>query len=141
VNTHVFLTGRIFGLTKENRHLAIVTDDIHFLPTLTSGLPPTLSSTTGKWKRLDRWSQRAGPTTPSKSKSIFPKESSLDDPQLARPTRTNTPVDEDKESTQITWANTADDAKSLPRASTHTPERRSQRPRKTLYADILAQSK
>jgi hypothetical protein len=46
INTHVFLTGRIFGLTKENRQLGVATDDIHFLPTRTQQLPPTPSPTT-----------------------------------------------------------------------------------------------
>ncbi|CRL30740.1 unnamed protein product [Penicillium camemberti] len=64
--THVFLTGRIFGLTKEHRQLAVVTDDIHFLPTPNNHLPATPSST-GKRKRVDRWSQRAGSQTPTKS--------------------------------------------------------------------------
>ncbi|CAG8878830.1 unnamed protein product [Penicillium nalgiovense] len=42
VNSHVFLTGRIFGLTKESRQLAIVTDDIHFLPAANHHLPQLL---------------------------------------------------------------------------------------------------
>ena len=104
VNTHVFLTGRIFGLTKEDRHLAVVTDDIHFLPTSTSSLPPTPSSAIGKRKRVDRWSQRAGPTTPSKSTSQYY------DPPLAEnvTATTTTDEDEDEASTQITWADTLD---------------------------------
>ena len=66
INSYVFLTGHIFGLTKENRQLAVVTDDIHFLPTPNHHLPATPSSTS-KRKRVDRWSQRAGPQTPTKS--------------------------------------------------------------------------
>jgi hypothetical protein len=66
INSYVFLTGHIFGLTKENRQLAVVTDDIHFLPTPNHHLPATPSSI-GKRKRVDRWSQRAGPQTPTKS--------------------------------------------------------------------------
>lgn len=135
VNAHVFLTGRIFGLTKVDRQLAVVTDDIHFLPTPTNSIPPTPSSATGKRKRADRWSQRAGPTTPSKSTS------QSHDTQVAKPVRMNTPVDDDEESTQITWADTLDDAEGSPQTSTSSPERRSQRPRKTSYADILALSK
>ncbi|OGE46776.1 hypothetical protein PENARI_c113G04154 [Penicillium arizonense] len=122
-NASVFVTGRIFGLTKENRQLAVVTDDIHFLPTSTNSLPPTPSSASGKRKRVDRWSQRAGPTTPSKSTS------ESHNPQLAKPMTANTPVDEDEESTQITWADTLDEPERSPQASTPTPERRSQRPR------------
>lgn len=137
VNTHVFLTGRIFGLTKEDRHLAVVTDDIHFLPTSTSSLPPTPSSAIGKRKRVDRWSQRASPTTPSKSTSRF-----YDPPLTENVTATTTTdEDEDEASTQITWADTLDGTGSARQTSTPTPERRSQRPRKTSYADILAQSK
>ncbi|KAJ5240419.1 uncharacterized protein N7469_002010 [Penicillium citrinum] len=137
LNTHVFLTGRIFGLTKEDRQLAVVTDDIHFLPTSTSSLPPTPSSAIGKRKRVDRWSQRAGLTTPSKSTSQFY------DPQLAENVRATSTADEDEdeESTQITWADTLDETESARQTSTPTPERRSQRPRKTSYADILALSK
>lgn len=111
-----------------------MTDDIHFLPKSTNSLPPTPSSATGKRKRVDRWSQRAGPTTPSKSTS------QSHDPQFIKPVRANTPVDKDKESAQTTWADTLDKPESSPQASTPTPERRSQRPRKTSYADILAQS-
>lgn len=135
VNAHVFLTGRILGLTKQDRQLAVVTDDIHFLPTPTSSLPLTPSSATGKRKRVDRWAQRAEPTTPSKSTA------QSHDAQLAKLIRANTPVDEDEESSQITWADTLDEAEGSPQASTPTPERRSQRPRKTSYADILALSK
>ncbi|KAJ5367174.1 hypothetical protein N7541_001115 [Penicillium brevicompactum] len=140
-NAHVFLTGRIFGLTKESCQLAIITDDIHFLPASTHHHPPTPSSTTGKRKRVDRWSQRAGPTTPTKSDATPRNESSLNDQQYSEPTVTNTQGDGDEESTQITWPDTPDETNTLPRSSTPTPERRSQRPRKTSYADILAQSK
>ncbi|KAJ5644251.1 uncharacterized protein N7484_006758 [Penicillium longicatenatum] len=67
INASNFLTGRIFGVTKENRQLAVITDDIHFLPTISQSLPPTPSSTTGKRKRQDRWSQRANARSPFKS--------------------------------------------------------------------------
>jgi hypothetical protein len=133
VGAHVFLTGRIFGVTKEDRQLAVVADDIHFLPTPTSTIPPTPSSTIGKRKRLDRWSHRAGPTTPPTSQSH--------EAPLATPIRSNTPVDEDAESTQITWTDTLNEVEDSLQTSTPTPGRRSQRPRKTSYADILPQSK
>jgi hypothetical protein len=110
VNTHILLTGRIFGLTKESRQLAIVTDDIHFLPAANHHLPPTPSSTTGKRKRVDRWSQRAGP---SKSNTNPQNEPSLSELQYPEPTGTNAPDDEDDESTQITWPDTADEVKAL----------------------------
>jgi hypothetical protein len=135
VNAHVFLTGRIFGLTKEDRQLAVVRHDIHFLPTPTNSLQLTPSSATGKRRRVDRWDQRTEPTTPSK----FTAQSH--DAQLAKLIRANTPVDEDEESTQITWADTLDETEGPPQASTPTPDRRSQSPRKTSYADILALSK
>jgi hypothetical protein len=51
------------------------------------------------------------------------------------------PGGHDKEATQITWPDTANEAKISPQATTPPAERRSQRPRKTSYADILAQSK
>jgi hypothetical protein len=132
LNTYVFVTGRIFGLTKEDRQLAVVTDDIHFLPTSTNSLPPTPSSAIGKRKRVDRWSQRAGPTTPTKSTPQSHR------PQLTKPIRANTPLDDDEESTQITWADTLDGTETSPQTATPTPERRSQRQRKTSYADALA---
>ncbi|KAE8306279.1 hypothetical protein BDV41DRAFT_583453 [Aspergillus transmontanensis] len=56
-----------FGLTKENQQLAIMTEDVHFLPAPPQPLPPTPSSTLGKRKRTDRWTQRATSSTPSKS--------------------------------------------------------------------------
>lgn len=130
VNAYVFLTGRIFGLTKENRQLAIVADDIHFLPTPTTNLPPTPSPTTGKRKHVDRWSHRAGPTTPSKSNSTCHDEPFLDDSQLSMPTLLGTSIDE-HEIARIPCPETTDDANSPPRPTTPTPERRSQRPRKT----------
>ncbi|KAJ6168290.1 hypothetical protein N7497_001133 [Penicillium chrysogenum] len=140
INTHVFLTGRVFGLTKEHRQLAVVTDDIHFLPAPNHQLPATPSST-GKRKRVDRWSQRAGPQTPSKSAARSQTESlpithqSQDSPQIIAP------GDDDEEATQITRPDTPEEIKASSRATTPVPERRSQRPRKTSYADILAQSK
>lgn len=129
INTHVFLTGRIFGRTKEHRQLAVVTDDIHFLPTPNHRLPATPSST-GKRKRVDRWSQRAGPQTPSKSAARSRTESlplthqSQDSPEAVAPGL------EDEDATQITWPDTADEIKTSPPASTPPPERFSQTPQK-----------
>ncbi|KAJ5111788.1 hypothetical protein NUU61_001418 [Penicillium alfredii] len=140
INTHVFLTGRIFGLTKEHRQLAVVTDDIHFLPTSNHHLPATPSSS-GKRKRVDRWSQRAGPQTPSKSAARSHTESLPITHQFQDSPEIIAPDDDDEEATQITWPDTADEIKASPRATTSPPERRSQRPRKTSYADILGQSK
>ncbi|KAJ5144283.1 hypothetical protein N7526_001791 [Penicillium atrosanguineum] len=40
INTSIFLTGRIFGVTKDNRQLAVIADDIHFLPTISQPMPP-----------------------------------------------------------------------------------------------------
>jgi hypothetical protein len=48
---------------------------------------------------------------------------------------------ENEETTQITWPETADENEPTPGASTPPPERRSRRRRKTSYTDILAQSK
>lgn len=46
VNTHVFVTDRIFGLAKEDRQLAVMTDDIHFLQTSTETESSPQPSTT-----------------------------------------------------------------------------------------------
>jgi hypothetical protein len=130
INSYVFLTGRIFGLTKKHRQLAVVTDDIHFLPTPTHHLPATPSST-GKRKRVDRWSQRAGPQTPTKSAT-----SSLTDslpfvhPRLDF-SATVSLDDEDEGATQITWPVSADEDEPSPPATTAAPETRSRRQRKT----------
>ncbi|KAJ5414882.1 hypothetical protein N7509_000216 [Penicillium cosmopolitanum] len=130
INSYVFLTGRIFGLTKKHRQLAVVTDDIHFLPTPTHHLPATPSST-GKRKRVDRWSQRAGPQTPTKS-----APSSLTDslpfvhPRLDF-SATVSLDDEDEGATQITWPVSADEDEPSPPATTAPPETRSRRQRKT----------
>lgn len=138
-NSYVFLTGRIFGLTKESRQLAVVTDDIHFLPRPTHPLPATPTST-GKRKRVDRWSQRAGPQPPSRSVPISRTESLPTHPELRSP-EVVALDNEDEESTQITWPDTTDENEPSPAAATPTPERRSRRKRKTSYADTLAQSK
>ncbi|KAI3118771.1 hypothetical protein CBS147326_9899 [Penicillium roqueforti] len=140
MNTHVFLTGRVFGLTKEHRQLATVTDDIHFLPTQNHQLPATPPAT-GKRKRVDRWSQRAGPQTPTKSAARPQTESLPITYQSQDPTQIIAPGDDDEEDAQITWPDTPEEIKASSRTTTPVPERRSQRPRKTSYADILAQSK
>lgn len=127
-NTHIFLTGRVFGITKENRQLAIITDDIHFLPSVTQSLPPTPSPTTGKRKRQDRWSQRAAAHTPSTPPGIFRNDSTSSIRQSHNPTET-TALNDDDEETLITWPDTADDDKAPSRPHTPTPERRSQRSR------------
>ncbi|CAI7627757.1 unnamed protein product [Penicillium pancosmium] len=138
INTHVFLTGRIFGLTKEHRQLAVITDDVHFLPAPNNHSPVTPSST-GKRKRIDRWSHRAGPQTPTNlpatswTGSLPNTDPFHECPDIIEP-------DDEDEGTQITWPDTADERKASPQVLTPTPERRSQRQRKTSYADILAQS-
>jgi hypothetical protein len=43
INAQVFITGRVFELTKENQQLAIMTEDVHFLPAPPQPLPPTPS--------------------------------------------------------------------------------------------------
>lgn len=128
-NTHVFVTGRIFGLTKEHRQLAIATDDIHFLPTPNHHVPATTSST-GKRKRVDRWSQRAGPQTPTKSVASSRTEllpithQRLDSPEIVALDN------EDEEATQIPWPETTDENEPSLRDSTPPPERRSRGQRK-----------
>jgi hypothetical protein len=139
INTYVFITGRIFGVTKENRQLAVIIDDIHFLPSPTLMQPMLNSppSTTAKRKPLDRWSRRASPGTPSKAAHL--QQSSQSSPTEAirpttfqltyNPTEGETPDDNDKE-THITWSDTTDENNSSPPLTTPTPNRRSKRPRK-----------
>ncbi|GFG21446.1 hypothetical protein IFM5058_11047 [Aspergillus udagawae] len=147
INAQVFITGRIFGLTKENQQLAIMTEDVHFLPALPQPLPLTPSSTLGKRERTDRWTQRATPSTPSKSAHLLdcpPSPLHHIHPDIQSPDAPGHSErierDDDTE-TQFTWTETADEADHLPQLTSPTPERRSQRMRKTSYADILAQSK
>jgi hypothetical protein len=45
LNIPVFISGRVFGVIKENQQLAVIVDDVHFLPTSTLSVPPTPSST------------------------------------------------------------------------------------------------
>lgn len=131
VNTSIFLTGHIFGVTKENRQLAVITEDIHFLPTLSQSIPPTPSPTTGKRKHHDRWSQRATTRTPSTSVTLLEKDFAS---HVQKPyDSTEATVLTDDEDTQITWIDTAEDIRSSPPASSPLPERRSQRARKTSY--------
>jgi hypothetical protein len=139
-NSSNFLTGRIFGFTKENRQLAVITDDIHFLPTLSQSLPPIPSPTTGKRKRQDRWAQRANPRSPFSAVALL-EDGSTSTIQLSHNSTKITAVNDDDDETQITWPGTPDDSQSLPQSYTPTPERRSQRPRKTSYADIIAHLK
>ncbi|OJZ86605.1 hypothetical protein ASPFODRAFT_606716 [Aspergillus luchuensis CBS 106.47] len=53
INTQIFITGHIFGLTKEHQQLAIITEDVPFLPALPQSMPTTLSSILGKRQRLE----------------------------------------------------------------------------------------
>jgi hypothetical protein len=140
VNTSIFLTGRIFGSTKENRQLAVITDDIHFLPTLSQSFTPTPSPTTGKRKRQDRWAQRANPRSPFKSVALL-QDDSTSTIQLSHNSTETTTLNDDDEDTQINWPDTPDDTQSSPQPQTPTPGRRPGRPRKTPYAGELARSK
>jgi hypothetical protein len=102
IQTPTSFTGRMFSLTKKNRQLAIITDDVHFLQIPTQNLPPTPSSTTGKRRRVDRWTQRAGPITLTKTGPS--NETSLINPLYSASTETN-PLDvENKQNSQITWS-------------------------------------
>lgn len=145
LNTAVFITGRIFGTTKENRQLAVITEDIHFLPVLAQAFPPSPSSTTGKRKRPDRWAQRATPVTPSKSARLQPdslQSNHAESRTTSRPTQelNETTIHEYDNTSQIASPNISNETASPPLMSSPTPERRSQRKPKTSYADILAQS-
>jgi hypothetical protein len=75
--TQIFVTGRIFGTTREDQQLAILTDDIHFLASISPPIPPTPTSAEGKRKRTNRWAQRAGPSTPSNSTHLHNTSSAL----------------------------------------------------------------
>lgn len=130
INTNIFLTGRIFGITKNNRQLAVITDDIHFLPTQQQSLPSTPSPTASKRKRQDRWTQRANTRSPRKPATVLENDL-IPNPQQSYDTtgRTTSP-NNDEEGTLITWPDTTDDGQTLPQPRTPTPERRSQRQRK-----------
>ncbi|KAJ5612016.1 hypothetical protein N7510_005210 [Penicillium lagena] len=97
VNTSIFLTGRIFGSTKENHQLAVITDDIHFLPTLSQSLTPTPSPTIGKRKRQDRWAQRANPRSPFMSVALLQDDSTPIMQLSYNSTETTTLNDDDEE--------------------------------------------
>jgi hypothetical protein len=146
-NTQLFITGRIFGQTKESPQLAVITDDIHFLPMITQPLPLSPSSATGKRKLNDCWARRATPTTPTNSTRLLQADSRQQDRTESQLTyhplndlNESTPPENDN-NTQISWTDTADETESSALINSPTPERRSQRARKTSYADILAQSK
>ncbi|PCG88157.1 Hypothetical protein PENO1_111810 [Penicillium occitanis (nom. inval.)] len=143
--TQIFITGRIFGVTKENTQLALLTEDIHFLPTSATPIPPpTPSSTTGKRKRPDRWATRASPTTPSKPTRLqnptflpdFQDESQVTPSGPSLPT--DTTAMEDDDDTLVTWPDTELEPDPTPPEDSAS-ERRSQRRRKTSYVDILSQ--
>lgn len=144
-NTQVFITGRIFGVTKENRHLAVISDDIHFLPTLPQPITPSPSSTINQTKRTDRWAQRATPSTPTRPARFLNTDSSprQTDPHTlsGREHYSEHLTTETDKGTDVTWSEMLDEADSNVEKDSPTSERRSKRPRKTSYADILAQSK
>ncbi|OJJ52121.1 hypothetical protein ASPSYDRAFT_73931 [Aspergillus sydowii CBS 593.65] len=124
-----------------------MTEDVHFLPGLPQPLPATPSSTLGKRQRSERWTQRATPNTPSKSAHSLDLDSSPlchshrnAQSQDVPGQRERTEQDDDTE-THFTWTETADEAENLPQVTSPTPERRSQRMRKTSYADVLGQSR
>jgi hypothetical protein len=128
--TQIFVTGRIFGTTKENQQLAILTDDIHFLPTLSSPTPLSPTSAKGNRKRTDRWSQRAGSNMQPNSSQLHETISSFPYQDESTPTPNDTTTHshtglatlEDDE-TPIMWPDT-DDPEQTP-----TLKRRSRRMR------------
>jgi hypothetical protein len=136
INTSIFLTGRIFGVTKGNRQLAVITDDIHFLPNLSQSLPPTPSLTTGKRKRQDRWSQRANARSSFKSVALSEGDSTSTIQPSYTPTETDL-LNDDGEETQIALSDTPDDTQCSPQPYTPTPGRRSQRPRKMIKLSTM----
>ena len=66
--SHIFITGRIFGITADTPRLAIGVDDIYFIPNLNSltTAPITPTSSPGKQKQAERWKSRANPLIPTK---------------------------------------------------------------------------
>ncbi|KAI2742757.1 hypothetical protein DTO013F2_8433 [Penicillium roqueforti] len=84
-----------------------------------------MPSSTGKRPRVDRWSQRAGSQTPTRSAPSLQIEPlpitylGLHSPEV------DALDNEDEETTQITWPETADENEPSPGASTPPPERRS----------------
>jgi hypothetical protein len=128
--TQIFVTGRIFGTTKENQQLAILTDDIHFLPSIPPPISPSSTSPKGKRKLANRWDQRAGRTMPSSSSQFHGTISTLPDQDELAPAPKDpiTPIHTDfttieDDGTPITWSDT-DDLQPTPAL-----KRRSQRTR------------
>ncbi|GFF87297.1 hypothetical protein IFM53868_05101 [Aspergillus udagawae] len=147
LNTQLFITGRIFGQTKESPQLAVIADDIHFLPMIAQPLPLSPSSVTGKRKLNDRWARCATPTTPTNSTRLLQADLRQQDRTESQLTyhplndlNESTPPENDN-NTQISWTDTADETESSALVNSPTPERRSQRARKTSYVNILTQSK
>jgi hypothetical protein len=124
--------------------LAVITEDIHFLPVLAQAFPPSPSSTTGKRKRPDRWAQRATPVTPSKSARLLTDSLQSNQTELGTsppPQELNETIIREYDNTSPTASpDIANETASPPLMSSPTPERRSQRKPKTSYVDILAQS-
>ena len=113
INTNIFLTGRIFGVTKNNRQLAVITDDIHFLPTHPQSFPSTPSPTASQRKRQDSWSQRAKIGSPPKPAAVLEDDSIPTLQESYSPTGTMSQNNNDEE-TLITWPDTTDEGQTLP---------------------------
>jgi hypothetical protein len=97
-----------------------MTEGVQFLLAQPQPLPMTPLSILGKRQRSDRWTQRATPSTPSKSAHIldldsFPLYHSHQSAQSQDlpGQRERTEQDDDTE-TQFTWTETADEAENLP---------------------------
>jgi hypothetical protein len=89
---------------KEHRQLAVVTDGIYFLPTPNRHLPATPPST-DKRKRVDHWSQRAGPQSPTNSAGNITGDRLnhfLSRTSSGNPLEIIAPDDHDEEATHIT---------------------------------------
>jgi hypothetical protein len=73
MQSRVFIAGRIFGITTDVTQLAILVDDVYFIPNVSSIVttPSTPASSTGKRKQADRWSSRATPSTPIRKLRIL----------------------------------------------------------------------
>ena len=73
LHTAVFITGHVFGVTKDNLiRLAVLIEDVHFLPVSgrSSSGNPGSGGGGGKRKESDRWGRRVGMGTGSKRARI-----------------------------------------------------------------------
>jgi hypothetical protein len=71
--SRLFVTGCIFGVTTNRPWLAILVDDVYFIPKISpiATTPGTPGSSTVKCKQDDCWTCRAAPSTPIKRPQVL----------------------------------------------------------------------